>query len=249
MRFTQHIRKALVAAVLMWPCVAQAAETRCEKASSPVQGVICVVDPAKAQLRLFWKDAEGNIFGGFQRLAQDVAGNGARLVFAMNAGMFNPDFSPVGLYVENGTEVHPVNRRAGDGNFGMRPNGILWIDKGRAGVTETQKFLSTNVRPAFATQSGPMLVIGGRIHPKIRPDGTSTKIRNGVGACEDGKVRFVITDEPVTFYRFATLFRDELHCQDALFLDGTISALYAPQLARMDGWRAIGPIVGVVEKP
>ena len=249
MRFSQQYCKMAVALFALALTAPARAETRCERGAQPVPGVVCAVDPARAQMRLFWKDADGNIFGGFQRLAQQVSGEGAKLVFAMNAGMFSPDFSPVGLYVENGMEVHPVNRRAGDGNFGMRPNGVFWIDKDKAGVTETQKFLSSNMRPAFATQSGPMLVIGGRIHPKIHPDGTSMKIRNGVGVCEDGKVRFVITDEPVTFYQFATLFRDTLHCPDALFLDGTISALYAPQLSRSDTWRAFGPIVGVVEKP
>jgi uncharacterized protein YigE (DUF2233 family) len=246
MRFTQRRCKVAVAffALCFGPAIA---ETRCDHLTQPISAVVCKVDPAKAQMRLFWKDSEGNVFGGFQRLAQDVAGAGAKLVFAMNAGMFNPDFSPVGLYVENGIEVRPVNRRAGDGNFALRPNGVFWIDKGKAGVTETQRFVASNFRPAFATQSGPMLVIGGRIHPKIHADGTSMKIRNGVGVCDDGQVRFAITDDAVTFYQFATLFRDALHCPDALFLDGTISALYAPQLSRDDGWRAMGPMIGVIE--
>ena len=91
-----------------------------------------------------------------------------------------------------------------------------------------------------------MLVIDGRIHPKIRPDGTSAKIRNGVGVDDRGEVLFVIADEPVTFDVFARLFRDGLGCRDALFLDGTLSALYAPELKRDDEFEPIGPIVGVV---
>ena len=146
------------------------------------------------------------------------------------------------------SQHHPVNLRAGAGNFGLRPNGVFWIEGGHAGVTETGRFMAMGLHPRFATQSGPMLVMGGRIHPKIRPDGTSEKIRNGVGVCEDGRVRFVISDVPVTFHRFATLFRDDLKCPDALYLDGSISALYAPNLSRNDGWRPMGPIVGVVEK-
>lgn len=250
MSFSQLFRKTLVAIFALFPILlsdARAADAQCEKVPGTV-AVSCAVDPARADLRLFWRDEGGEPYGGFARVVDKVAQGGGTLAFAMNAGMYQPDLSPVGLYVEGGQELHPVNRRAGEGNFGMRPNGVLWIDGARAGVTETSRFLQMGVRPRFATQSGPLLVMGGRFHPKIRPDGTSAKIRNGVGACEDGKLRFVITDQPVTFYAFAVLFRDVLKCPDALFLDGSISALYAPQLSRNDGWRPMGPIVGVVEK-
>ncbi|MCC2105418.1 MAG: phosphodiester glycosidase family protein, partial [Hyphomicrobiales bacterium] len=107
---------------------------------------------------MFWRDANGDAYGGFDRLSEDVAARGGRLVFAMNAGMYQPDLSPVGLYVENGEEGHPVNRRAGAGNFGMLPNGVFWVKGQTVGVTETRKFLAQNLKPDYATQSGPMLV-------------------------------------------------------------------------------------------
>lgn len=223
------------------------ASARCENIND-AQAVVCTFEPGKDELRLFWRDAQGEPFGGFAKLAKDIEGIGKTLSFAMNAGMYQPDLQPVGLYVEDGREHHPINLRAGTGNFGLRPNGVFWIEGTRAGVTETSRFQAMGLHPRFATQSGPMLVMGGHIHPKIRPDGTSEKIRNGVGVCEDGRVRFVISDTPVTFYNFATLFRDRLKCPDALFLDGSISSLYAPNLSRNDGWRPMGPIVGVVEK-
>lgn len=210
--------------------------------------VVCTFDPARESLRLFWGDGDGQALGGFDRLARTVQSRGETLAFAMNAGMYQPDLSPVGLLIENGEQRHPVNLKEGSGNFGMRPNGVFWIDGTRVGVTETARFVSSGLRPKYATQSGPMLVIGGRIHPKIREAGTSEKTRNGVGVCEDGRVRFVISDRPLTFYRFASMFRDVLKCPDALFLDGSISSLYAPALGRNDGWRPMGPIVGVVEK-
>jgi uncharacterized protein YigE (DUF2233 family) len=91
-----------------------------------------------------------------------------------------------------------------------------------------------------------MLVINGKIHPKIKPSGASEKIRNGVGACDGGRVAFAIADEPVNFDALARLFRDGLGCPDALFLDGSVSSLYAPELERDDELAPIGPIVGVV---
>ncbi|MDE2364328.1 MAG: phosphodiester glycosidase family protein [Hyphomicrobiales bacterium] len=250
MRFLQQTLKSLVAifAISLPGMVAAAAPAGpCAPLNRDgVAFVVCSFNPGKSDIRLFWRDDEGQSFAGFDRLADAVAGKGGSLVFAMNAGMYQPDLSPVGLYVERGQELRPVNRRGGQGNFNLRPNGVFWVRQGAAGVTETQKFVAQNLRPDYATQSGPMLVIGGRIHPKIHPDGTSAKIRNGVGVCEDGMVRFVIADDPVTFYNFASLFVD-MKCPDALYLDGSVSALYAPSLKRNDGWKSIGPIVGVVE--
>ncbi len=253
MSFTQHSVKRAVA-IIATSLLAAAAQTGLAAAAPDCASArvgegtftICAFNPAKSDIRLFWKDANGDAYAGFDRLAEDIAGMGGRLTFAMNAGMYQPDLSPVGLYVEKGAELHPVNRRAGAGNFGMLPNGVFWVRGQTAGVTETRKFVAQNLKPDYATQSGPMLVIGGRIHPKIHPDGVSEKTRNGVGTCEDGLVRFIIADTPVTFYAFATIFLS-LKCQDALFLDGSISALYAPEIKRNDGWKSIGPIVGVID--
>ena len=249
MRFLQHGFKMVVAILAI--CLAESAMAqqsgRCEPlVRAGANYVVCAFQPAKSDMRLFWRDEQGDSFGGFDRLATAVEGRGGRLLFAMNAGMFQPDLSPVGLYVENGQEMRPLNRRGGQGNFNLKPNGVFWLKQGAAGVTESGKFAAQNMRPEFATQSGPMLVIGGKVHPKIHADGTSEKIRNGVGQCEDGAIRFVISDDPVTFYSFASLFL-ELKCPDALFLDGSISALYAPALKRNDGWKSIGPMIGVVE--
>jgi uncharacterized protein YigE (DUF2233 family) len=39
-----------------------------------------------------------------------------------------------------------------------------------------------------------------------------------------------------------------LKCADALFLDGSISSIYAPPLLRNDRFMPMGPIIGVVRK-
>lgn len=211
---------------------------------------VCDFDARKSDIRLFLRDQKGETYGDFSRLAGELAGKRETLVFAMNAGMYAEDRAPVGLYVENGRTLNPANTHAGPGNFHMKPNGVFWIDGPRAGVTETARFLKGRQRVDFATQSGPMLVIGGRIHPRIHEDGMSEKFRNGV-CVQDGHIlRFAISNRPVTFHQFAELFRDRLHCKDALFLDGgSASGLYAPSLSRHDRFMpTMGPIVGVVEK-
>ena len=93
-----------------------------------------------------------------------------------------------------------------------------------------------------------MLVIGGALHPEFLAGSTSPKIRNGVGVRADGGVAwFVLADTAVTFDRFARFFRDGLGARDALYFDGSISRLYAPELGRSGVGFAIGPMVGLVE--
>ena len=166
-------------------------------------------------------------------------------MFGMNAGMYGADLAPVGLYVEDGRRLEHADIRAGASNFHMQPNGVFWIGDGVAGIVETSRFLANPPAARYATQSGPMLVIDGRIHPKILPTGTSEKIRNGVCVRDGTSPIFVIAEVPVTFYAFARLFRDGLACTNALFLDGSISSLYAPELNRADDLTPLGPMIGI----
>jgi uncharacterized protein YigE (DUF2233 family) len=207
---------------------------------------VCAFDPRHDDIRLFLSGPDDKPYGSMAKLAEALKAKGEKLAFAMNAGMFGEDQSPVGLYVEDRRKQHEADTRGGATNFHMKPNGVFWIGDKVADVTETSRYLANMPPTRYATQSGPMLIIDGKVHPKIRPDGTSQKIRNGVGACKGGAVAFAIADEPVTFDMFARLFRDGLGCQNALFLDGSVSSLYAPEVNRDDEEEPLGPIVGVV---
>jgi len=166
----------------------------------------------------------------------------------MNAGMYEADLSPVGLYIENGKTLKRANTANGPGNFHLKPNGIFYVSGQEAGVLNTERFLSQKPRAEFATQSGPMLVINGKIHPKILPGSDSRKIRDGVGIRDAHTVVFAISENAVTFWEFAHLFRDGLGSANALFLDGSISSLYAPALRRSDTLYPMGPIIAAFER-
>jgi uncharacterized protein YigE (DUF2233 family) len=164
----------------------------------------------------------------------------------MNAGMYHRDLAPVGLYIEEGTEVTPLVTREGPGNFGLLPNGVFCIGE-TFRVIESRTFKEDRPDCRFATQSGPMLVIGGKLHPRLLPGSDSLNIRNGVGVSKDGtRAVFAISNDEVNFDAFARLFRDALGLPDALYFDGNISRLYAPSLDRHDGGFPMGPIVGTV---
>ncbi|MXN19758.1 hypothetical protein GR170_18145 [Pseudooceanicola sp. GBMRC 2024] len=236
----------------LFPMPAMALECRNETWNG-TRYALCEVDPAKDDLRLFLYDPGGAPYGEFDALNARLGVEGKTLGFAMNAGMYHEDRSPVGHYIENGKELKQVIPNAGPGNFGLLPNGVFCLTPGKARVVETLRYQAERdqLNCTYATQSGPMLVIDGKLHPAFNPDSTSRYIRNGVGVTESGdKAVFVISRQPVTFHEFASFFRDRLELPQALYFDGNISRLYAPQLGRNDWGQEMGPIVGVVvDKP
>lgn len=206
--------------------------------------IICTVAPDSYDIVLRRLDGNGKPYEKPDRLRQDTP-----FVFAMNAGMYHEDFSPVGLYVEDGRETTSLNLGAAPGNFFMKPNGVFFVDQtGRAGVLETQAYATAKRTVRYATQSGPMLVIEGKIHPRFEPDGQSKHIRNGVGVDKTGAAIFAISRMPVSLGAFARLFRDELGCANALFFDGAVSALHDGQKYLVGGGFPAGPIVAVIER-
>lgn len=215
--------------------------------------VVCRFDAA-ADIRLFLNNAEAEPYGHFNAVNEALGDDGEKLRFAMNAGMYHADRTPVGHYAEDGEEITPANTKAGMGNFHLKPNGVFWVEQKDgargAGVATTQSYLEHVAKETvrYATQSGPMLVIDGEVHPRFLPQLQSNKRRNGVGVTAQGEVIFVLADSPVNFYDFASYFRDVLKTPNALYLDGTISRFYAPALGRNDPGAAMGPIVGVVVK-
>lgn len=210
---------------------------------------VCRFDLRQDHLRLFSLDDKGQPYGSFAALEVALEDKGESLAFGMNAGMYGEDLKPIGLYIEDGRTLRKLNRRNGPGNFHLKPNGVFYIDGDRGGVMETEAFAASGIRPQFASQSGPMLVVDGQIHPKFSPEGTSLQRRNGVGAPDDHTLVFVISENWVNFHSFARLFRDRLGCPNALFLDGSISSLHAPDVGRSDGFAPLGPIVALVKGP
>ena len=206
---------------------------------------VCEADPASEDIRLFLNDDNGTRLATFSKLGDAVAPK--RLVWAMNAGMYHPDRRPVGLYVEDGKELARIVTREGPGNFGLLPNGVLCLYEDRAEIIESRNFKSLAPNCRFATQSGPMLVIDGNLHPRFIESSDSLNIRNGVGVTKEGLLIAAISNERVNFHQFARLFRDQLETPNALFLDGRISRLFSPGLDRHDLGFPMGPLLGVID--
>jgi uncharacterized protein YigE (DUF2233 family) len=205
-----------------------------------------VCDPGSGELKLFAASPKEQPLRSFADVARRI--DAKRVAFAMNAGMFDSDGRPIGLAIVEGQQVHAINLRKGSGNFHLLPNGVFLVrTNGRPEVVRSDAYkLSPDVR--LATQSGPMLVINGKLHSKIDPDGESRNVRNGVGVTANGNALFVISDEPVSFGKLARFFRDVLKTPNALYFDGYVSSLWDPANGRQDASEPLGPIM-VALKP
>lgn len=231
------MRKLLLALAVLFASLSSAA-------ADPRYTVV-KVDLRTEKLELFLNDEAGVAFKRFDRLDAWLKAQHRQLGFAMNAGMYHADFSPVGLLVRDGREEVPLNLDSGTGNFFLKPNGVFFVSDAGPRVVESSEYPALAKGVRLATQSGPLLLRHGVLHPALIPKSDSRKIRNGVGVSGHTAV-FVISETPVNFYEFARYFRDVLHCRDALYLDGTVSALHSPALHRSDFVRELGPILAVV---
>lgn len=237
----------LIAALVLISTVWSASAGECRNQSfRGTEMTVCVIDPSVDRIDLWLADDTGALLGSFERLSSYLETQGAQLEIAMSGGMYHPDRRPVGYFRAGETEISPLVTRAGPGNFGLLPNGVFCVsDTGPAFVMETLRFAETRPACRIATQSGPMLVIDGVLHPAFLDTSDSRLVRNGVGVSQDGLVYFVISNDPVNFFDFASFFRDELGTPNALFLEGRVSRFFARDLGRSDGGLAMGPILGV----
>lgn len=208
-----------------------------------------LVDLKQSTVEVFWKNKKGQILRNFNRTKKMSLQNKKQLLFATNGGMYTPKRLPQGLLVIGGKELHSIDKKKkGYGNFYMQPNGIFLIDKKKqAHIISTNEYKKHKKNTLYATQSGPALVLNNKLNSHFNKGSKNKYVRSGVGVLSPSKLVFVISNKPVNFYDFATLFRNYFGCADALYLDGAISKMYLPLLNRNELGGDFGPIIGVVK--
>ncbi len=160
---------------------------------------------------------------GFLRsLLAGIDGDG-RVQMAMNGGIYDKAYAPLGLYIEDGKRLTPVNRSAGGGTSLSARRRIL-VENGRAKIVPLPAYKpSPAIR--YAVQSGPMLIENGAINWRLKPSASSRKLRNGLvsisraGWCYAQRSRDQL-------YDFACYAQSKLGVRQMLYLDGTLSKMY-----------------------
>lgn len=231
-----------------------------ERVSSPVEArtvrfegadfQVVSVDLSRVSLRLLRQDDEGQPLRTFEALEAWLTRKGERLLAATNAGIFEPGEVPTGLFIQDGKELAPLNLREGKGNFYWKPNGVFLMGPEGARVIEASRY-GTQASVRQATQSGPLLLSEGKVHPGFDSSkGLATRSGVGVEKGNAQRVYLVLSTEPVRFETFAELFRTQLGCRDALYLDGNVSRLFpaALQGGNMDTGGKFSGFLAVTEK-
>ena len=208
--------------------------------------MVAFIPTATQHVSLYWKDDKGNILGSLMRLKQYTESKKQPLVFAMNGGMYTEERMPQGLFIQSGKVIEKLNSGNGYGNFYLKPNGIFYItSNGKGNVCQSADFrIRKNM--SFATQSGPMLIINGKIHEAFKAGSANVNIRNGVGILPDGKMLFVMSKKEVNLYDFAAYFKKK-GCVNALYLDGFVSRSYYPAIGWLQTDGNFGVMIGVTE--
>lgn len=206
------------------------------------------INPANKNIKFYWKNNKGENIKNIKNLKDWLSDKGDSLLFAMNGGMYKKDLSPQGLYIENGKMFSTLDTISkGYGNFYMQPNGVFYIQRDyTAVICKTEDFI-INSDVLYATQSGPLLLINSKIHPRFNKNSKSLNIRNGVGILPNGHLLFAMSKTEINFYDFANFFRN-YNCKYALYLDGFVSRTYLPAAnwIQLDG--NFGVIIAEIKK-
>lgn len=207
------------------------------------------ITPTNNNPILVWKDSLGEPILNFENLKNFLSKKNKKLFFAMNGGMYTKQSAPLGLYIENGKVLKRINTKDGYGNFHLKPNGVFYITTdNKAGVITTKKLVERGTKGIkYATQSGPMLLIEGKVHSAFTKGSKNLNIRNGIGVLPNGDIVFSMSKEKVNFYDFAMHFK-KMGCQNALYLDGFVSKMYYPEKELKGSFKdKFGVMIAVVE--
>jgi uncharacterized protein YigE (DUF2233 family) len=234
----------LICLLILLAMCKQPQTTASQTAESPF--ITYELNLQKKEMHFYWKDANDQPFKTIQKVKEAVEANGKTLEFAMNGGMFLKDYSPQGLFVQQGKTWVKLDTSAGENNFYMKPNGVFYTTQAKkAFVCKTEDFPNKD-SILYATQSGPMLLIEGEIHPKFTKGSKNVHIRNGVGILPNGNILFAMSKSKVNFYDFANYFK-QAGCRNALYLDGFVSRTYLPEQNWIQTEGEVGIIIGVTK--
>lgn len=218
-----------------------------DKAALEKRVLYKIVDTNAEQINLHWKNHNDSIIGTLKNLKSYLNQNNKTLLFAMNGGMFLPNYKPVGLYIENNKRIKGINISKGGGNFNLKPNGVFALYNDNTAMICVSESFADDPNIKYATQSGPMLLIDGEYHPAFNKGSSNLNIRNGVGIMPDGSVVFAMSKGFINFYDFATFFKN-LGCKNALYLDGAVSQVYYPEKDWEQSGRKFGVLISVTQK-
>ena len=200
--------------------------------SGSAEFVVARADMRRARLRMLSRDGGAQSFADAERALRE---RGERLLLATNGGLFH-DGAPIGLHVEDGRAVRPLNLDTAPppghrpGNFYYLPNAVLFQDRsGDVTIRDARRMRGRTEAVRDGLQSGPALLLDGAAHRVARPPNRGVPHASRSAACvvNPRELLIVFAPDPTTFPQL-TRFLAAQGCRDAVFLDANVPGIYAP---------------------
>lgn len=143
----------------------------------------------------------------------DAFAHHSNALIAINGGFFDQNYHPLGLRISNQQQHSPLKH--------ISWWGIFYMENKKPHLSSLNQY-PKNKHVDFAVQSGPRLLINGRI-PSLKPGYAE---RSALGITHDGRLIILVTNHaPMTTTDLAQLLKSRpLYCKDALNLDGGSSS-------------------------
>lgn len=169
----------------------------------------------------------------FPEVVRNLSSSGTKPFLVTNAGIYGTDNRPLGLLISPKGRVHDANTNTDDGaahgNFSWDSAVFQISDKGVASIVPVRSWQGSRHIVA-ATQSGPQLASAGKINQSFQAQSKWSYTRTAIGVDQSNPrlVHLLVSRDPITLFELATFMVNELHCSEALHLDGDLSAFYVP---------------------
>jgi uncharacterized protein YigE (DUF2233 family) len=167
----------------------------------------------------------------FPVVVSNLSSAGVRPILVTNAGIYGTDNRPLGLLISSKRKLHDVNTAAGAGrgNFSWDSAVFQISDDGTAAIVQARTWRDSP-RTIAATQSGPQLANSGKINQSFQAQSKWSFRRTAIGVDQSNPrlVHLVVSRDAVTLFELAAFMVNELHCSEALHLDGDLSTFYIP---------------------
>ena len=166
----------------------------------------------------------------YPEVVRRLADAGFKPILLTNAGIYGTDNRPLGLFITPKGKDHGVERgTGGTGNFSW-DSAVFQIREDETASIVAAKSWQDDAHAVAATQSGPQLADSGNINPDLPRSSRFLYRRTAVGVDRASRhlVHVVVSRDAISLFELASFLVNNVHCSEAVHLDGDLSAFYLP---------------------
>ncbi len=154
-------------------------------------------------------------------------------------GFYDNGGNHIGLLQKEGQQISGIDiASSGKGNFYLVPNGVLSFDSLTIQITESKEYNTRTLQEENSIQSGPLLIMNGKLHPKLNLFSPNKHGRSAICTITQNNERFILfvtALDPVNMYTFSVLIKQRFNCDFALLVgSGNTCTNFSPSRSSCD---------------